>query len=123
MLKTLTTMTVIAEGNLLAFASRNISRKSLKFVVVVIQTDWSYEESSDAEEVCACRAYTETDTAKSDDELPSKDVDLSCYSISGELSTNGNSSTTTPTSRNYQNRKRKYTENRSPIDGLDQMCV
>lgn len=73
--------------------------------------------------MCACRAYTEHDTAKSDDELPSKDVDLSCYSINGELSTNAGASAATPTSRHYRNRKRKFTENRSPVDSLDQLYV
>lgn len=77
--------------------------------------DWSCEVNSDGEEVCTCRDYTDNETtANSEDELPSRDVDLSCYSISGDvLNSNGNSSTETPTSRNH--RKRKLTENRSSI--------
>lgn len=77
--------------------------------------DWACEVNSDGEEVCTCRDYTDNETtANSEDELPSRDVDLSCYSISGDvLNSNGNSSTETPTSRNH--RKRKLTENRTSI--------
>lgn len=77
--------------------------------------DWSCEVNSDGEEVCTCRDYTDNETtANSEDELPSRDVDLSCYSISGDvLNSNGNSTSETPTSRNH--RKRKLTENRSSI--------
>lgn len=74
--------------------------------------DWSCEVNSDGEEVCTCRDYTDNETtANSENELPSRDVDLSYYSISGDvLNSNGNSSTDTPSSRNH--RKRKLTENR-----------
>ncbi|XP_031619481.1 F-box/WD repeat-containing protein 7 isoform X2 [Contarinia nasturtii] len=77
--------------------------------------DWSCEVNSDGEEVCTCRDYADNETTvNSEDELPSRDVDLSLYSISGVvLNSNGNSSTDTPTSRNH--RKRKLTENRSSI--------
>lgn len=78
--------------------------------------DWSCEVNSDGEEVCTCRDnYTDNETIpNSEDELPSRDVDLSCYSISGDvLNNNGNSSTDTPTSRNH--RKRKLNENRSSV--------
>lgn len=77
--------------------------------------DWSCEVNSDGEEVCTCRDFTDNETTgNSEDELPSRDVDLSCYSISGDvLNSNGNSSSETPTSRNH--RKRKLTENRSSI--------
>ncbi|XP_055325020.1 F-box/WD repeat-containing protein 7 isoform X5 [Sitodiplosis mosellana] len=77
--------------------------------------DWSCEVNSDGEEVCTCRDFTDNETtANSEDELPSRDVDLSCYSISADvLNSNGNSSTDTPTSRNH--RKRKLTENRTSI--------
>lgn len=88
--------------------------------------DWTVEVNSDGEEVCTCRDYIDNETAiGSEDELPSRDVDLSCYSISGDV-TNGlaknssisnsatqdalNSSNDTPTSRNH--RKRKLAENR-----------
>lgn len=78
--------------------------------------DWSCEVNSDGEEVCTCRDFTDNETtANSEDELPSRDVDLSCYSISGDvLNSNGNSSTDTPTSRNHRKRK-LTTENRSSI--------
>lgn len=88
--------------------------------------DWSYEEeTSDNEEVCTCRTYTDNESSKSDDdELPSKDVDLSCYSIASDLRANTNdSSTETPTSRHYRNRKRKLTENRSPTNSPDHSYV
>lgn len=77
--------------------------------------DWSCEVNSDGEEVCTCRDYTDNETTvNSEDELPSRNVDLSCYSISGDvLNSNGNSSTDTPTSRNH--RKRKLNENRSSV--------
>lgn len=71
--------------------------------------------NSDGEEICTCREYTDNEATGSDDELPSRDVDLSCYSISGGLNSNANSSTDTPTSRNNRNRKRKLTENRSSL--------
>lgn len=78
--------------------------------------DWSCDVNSDGEEVCTCRDYTDDEVqgGSSEDELPSRDVDLSCYSISEDmLNSNGNASTETPTSRNH--RKRKLTESRSTI--------
>lgn len=89
--------------------------------VVVVFSDWSCEEeASDNEEVCTCRSYEDNETTRSDDdELPSKDVDLSSYSIASELRSNANdSSTETPTSRQYRHRKRKITE-RSPTSSPD----
>lgn len=74
--------------------------------------DWSCEANSDTEEVCTCRDYSDDEIqASSEDELPSRDVDLSYYSISEDV-LNGNS-TETPTSRNH--RKRKLTETRTPL--------
>lgn len=45
--------------------------------------------------------------------MPSRDVDLSYYSISEDMLNNGSSSTETPTSRVH--RKRKHTESQSPL--------
>lgn len=55
------------------------------------------EEGSDNEEICTCRDYTDEDMASSEDELPSRDVDLSSYtqidSMSDELFQDGNQET------------------------------
>lgn len=74
--------------------------------------DWSCGVNSEDEEVCTCRDYSDDEAQQSsEDELPSRDVDLSCYSMSEDV-LNGNS-TETPSSRNH--RKRKLTETRSPL--------
>lgn len=67
------------------------------------------EDVYDMEEICTCQDYSDEDAhASSEDELPSRDVDLSCYthldSISEDILHEGNSETP----RNY--RKRKITE-------------
>jgi hypothetical protein len=67
------------------------------------------EEGSEAEEVCTCRNYAD-DEMSSEDELPSRDVDLSGYTNDDILQ---ESSTTTP--RNY--RKRRVTDTRIMYSG------
>jgi hypothetical protein len=67
------------------------------------------EEGSELEEVCTCRNYAE-DEMSSEDELPSRDVDLSGYTNDDILQ---ESSTTTP--RNC--RKRRITETRIMYSG------
>lgn len=67
------------------------------------------EDVYDMEEICTCQDYSDEDAhASSEDELPSRDVDLSCYthldSISEDILHEGSSETP----RNY--RKRKITE-------------
>lgn len=74
------------------------------------------EDVYDMEEICTCQDYSDEDAhASSEDELPSRDVDLSCYthldSISEDILHEGN----TETPRNY--RKRKITETKTFCDG------
>lgn len=78
------------------------------------------EDAYDMEEICTCQDYSDEDThASSEDELPSRDVDLSCYthldSISEDILHVGN----TETPRNH--RKRKITETRTFCDGSNEV--
>lgn len=81
------------------------------------------EEGSDIEEICTCREYTDEDIgASSEDELPSRDVDLSSYthieSMSDDLFQDGNQETGSTPKIPIQKRKRKLTgcsTNESPV--------
>lgn len=69
------------------------------------------EEMSDVEEVCTCRDYSDEDIhGNSEDELPSRDVDLSYYAhldtLSEDILPEHTNSDTTPKNQ----RKRKLTE-------------
>lgn len=79
------------------------------------------EEGSDIEEVCTCRNYAEEEdrNASSEDELPSKDVDLSGYTNIGALSDDILQDSTNSESPRIH-RKRKLTENRNLFG--DNMC-
>lgn len=97
-------------------------------VLRALENDHDYEEDtwadceeiSDGDEVCTCIDYSDEDAhGSSEDELPSRDVDLSGYThldtISEDILHESGSESGTP--RNYH-RKRKITESKSHyIDG------
>lgn len=67
------------------------------------------EEGSDTEEICTCRDYTDEDICSSEDELPSKDVDLSSYTQLDSMSDDILQDSSEKTTPKVQ-RKRKLTE-------------
>lgn len=67
------------------------------------------EEGSDTEEICTCRDYTDEDICSSEDELPSKDVDLSSYTQLDSMSDDILQESSEKTTPKVQ-RKRKLTE-------------
>lgn len=76
------------------------------------------EEMSDVEEVCTCRDYSDEDIhANSEDELPSRDVDLSYYAHLDTLSEDILPENTNGDSTPKNQRKRKITDTLSH-DGL-----
>lgn len=66
------------------------------------------EEGSDVEEVCTCKNYTDDEERNdySDDELPSRDVDLTGYTnLESSLTEDILDATLTETPRNHRKRK------------------
>uniref|UniRef100_A0A182MFH7 F-box/WD repeat-containing protein 7 n=1 Tax=Anopheles culicifacies TaxID=139723 RepID=A0A182MFH7_9DIPT len=78
------------------------------------EEDWADCEEGTDEEVCTCRDYTDEDGfASSEDELPSRDVDLSSYTHLDTISDDLLHDAQTP----RLHRKRKLTENRTILYG------
>ena len=102
------------QDNQLAELHRNAIPDHLQIVDGILDADndedtWAdCEEGSDTEEICTCRDYTDEDICSSEDELPSKDVDLSSYTQLDSMSEDilQESSEKTPKVQ----RKRKLTE-------------
>lgn len=73
--------------------------------------EWPCEATSENEEVCTCHDYSSDEEIQAEDELPSRDIDLSCFSMMEDVLNTSQSET--PTSRNQ--RKRKLNEGRPSL--------
>lgn len=109
--------------------NRNLDESILKQILPELidnefdEDTWAdCEEGSDTEEICTCRNYAEEEerNASSEDELPSKDVDLSGYTNIGSLSDDILQDSTNSESPRIH-RKRKLTENRN-LFGENMCC-
>ncbi|XP_058066392.1 F-box/WD repeat-containing protein 7 [Anopheles bellator] len=91
-------------------ASTNTSNSPESSEPEIDEEDWADCEEGTDEEVCTCRDYTDEDGfATSEDELPSRDVDLSSYTQLDAISEDLLPDAQTP----RLHRKRKLTENRN----------
>ncbi|XP_050076109.1 F-box/WD repeat-containing protein 7 [Anopheles maculipalpis] len=97
-------------------ASTNTSNSPESSEPEIDEEDWADCEEGTDEEVCTCRDYTDEDGfASSEDELPSRDVDLSSYTHLDTISDDLLHDAQTP----RLHRKRKLTENRTILYGGD----
>ncbi|XP_053666603.1 F-box/WD repeat-containing protein 7 [Anopheles marshallii] len=95
-------------------ASTNTSNSPESSEPEIDEEDWADCEEGTDEEVCTCRDYTDEDGfASSEDELPSRDVDLSSYTHLDTISDDLLHDAQTP----RLHRKRKLTENRTILYG------
>uniref|UniRef100_A0A1S4GPM4 F-box/WD repeat-containing protein 7 n=2 Tax=Anopheles gambiae TaxID=7165 RepID=A0A1S4GPM4_ANOGA len=95
-------------------ASTNTSNSPEPSEPEIDEEDWADCEEGTDEEVCTCRDYTDEDGfASSEDELPSRDVDLSSYTHLDTISDDLLHDAQTP----RLHRKRKLTENRTILYG------
>uniref|UniRef100_A0A182PB69 F-box/WD repeat-containing protein 7 n=1 Tax=Anopheles epiroticus TaxID=199890 RepID=A0A182PB69_9DIPT len=95
-------------------ASTNTSNSPESSEPEIDEEDWADCEEGTDEEVCTCRDYTDEDGfASSEDELPSRDVDLSSYTHLDTISDDLLHDAQTP----RLHRKRKLTENRTLLYG------
>ncbi|XP_053675524.1 F-box/WD repeat-containing protein 7 [Anopheles nili] len=95
-------------------ASTNTSNSPESSEPEIDEEDWADCEEGTDEEVCTCRDYTDEDGfASSEDELPSRDVDLSSYTHLDTISDDLLHDAQTP----RLHRKRKLTENRALLYG------
>ncbi|XP_049293678.1 F-box/WD repeat-containing protein 7 [Anopheles funestus] len=95
-------------------ASTNTSNSPESSEPEIDEEDWADCEEGTDEEVCTCRDYTDEDGfASSEDELPSRDVDLSSYTHLDTISDDLLHDAQTP----RLHRKRKLTENRTILFG------
>lgn len=70
-------------------------------------------EATDSEEICTCRDYSDEEDEYSEDELPSRDVDLSsCYQDNASMADDDGTSVATPRSSvmGASSRKRRLTD-------------
>lgn len=109
--------------------NRNLDESILKQIIPELidnefdEDTWAdCEEGSDTEDICTCRNYAEEEerNGSSEDELPSKDVDLSSYTNICALSDDILQDSTNSESPRIH-RKRKLTENRN-LFGENMCC-
>ncbi|XP_063698553.1 F-box/WD repeat-containing protein 7 [Culicoides brevitarsis] len=101
----------VAEAPLVDDEAVSVPMDSQVVPLVAWENEEMLNEGDSEEEVCTCQNYTEDEHFSSEDELPSRDVDLSGYTASDPISEELLNDRITETPKNH--RKRKINECRS----------